>query len=89
MFCGIILAQGNPLLKGVWGLKKGDNASFQITTDSIYYVEEFKSYKYNATTDSIYINLEGYKLNVKYTVTNDSLFWSRKTKVTKFVRFTE
>jgi hypothetical protein len=83
----LTIAQSNPLLIGVWGIKRGDNAKFEILADSIYYPDYLKSYNYILKNDSIIIKLDSYNLRVKYHVTNDSLFWYRKNRVTKFVRF--
>lgn len=84
-------AQTSDLLKGVWGYKKGNNAVFEITAESIYYVDEMNSIKYSATVDSlIFIFENNYKYRTKYKVTTDSLILYKNNKVeSRYVRFTE
>ena len=41
---------------GVWTDDSAENASFEITTDSIYYVDELASFKYEINQDTIKIN---------------------------------
>lgn len=81
--------QNNPLLIGVWGKEKGENAKFEIKSDSIYYVDDLSSSKYLAINDSLFVDLNGYMFKVKYKVTSDTLIFYRRAEVSKFVRFTE
>jgi hypothetical protein len=61
-------------LLGVWFKERESNAVFNISSDSIYYVDNLRSYKYEIIADTIKINFDGWiskSLVVK--VTKDSL----------------
>ena len=61
-------------LFGVWFTERGDNAIFNISADSIYYVDNLRSYKYEIRADTLKINFDGWiskSLIVK--LTTDSL----------------
>ena len=91
VICSECIAQNNPLLIGVWGFKKGDNAVFEIKSDSIFYVDELYSIKYSATNDSLFFYFNNnYKYNTKYLVTPDSLILYKNNKAeNRYLRFTE
>jgi len=80
-----ILYQANRLT-GVWGHSVKENASFQIQTDSIYYPEYFKSYKYQTKKDSIYIHYDGWIYKGAFLFRNDSLILKTQEKESRFVR---
>jgi hypothetical protein len=53
-------------LLGYWALKGEQNSTFVIGTDSIYYTDEFKSYKYKIIQDSIKIYYDDFIGTYKY-----------------------
>ena len=61
-------SQSNDRLLGVWGFKKGDNAVFEIKSDSIYYLDVMSSVKYSATNDSLIFYFDGFRYNTKHRV---------------------
>jgi hypothetical protein len=55
---------------GFW-IAKGEPSGFQIRKDSIYYAEEFKSYKYILTkNDTLVIYFDGYVNKSKIVMNN-------------------
>ncbi len=67
LFGAFLFASGlnNPQLIGVWGKVKGENAKFEIKSDSIYYLDDLSSCKYSATNDSLFVDLNGYMFKVR------------------------
>jgi hypothetical protein len=70
----------NPILmlktgpKGIWALQGEPNASFEIGIDSIYYVDQFKSFPYKIYKDSMKITYDSYELAFRFKmIGNDTL----------------
>ncbi|MBA4410719.1 MAG: hypothetical protein C0397_15005 [Odoribacter sp.] len=76
-------------LLGVWSQSKSENASFRIDTDSIYYPEYFKSYKYSISKDSIFIEYGEWRYKGTFYFRNDSLVLKNQKKTNKYVRILE
>jgi len=88
LFAGSV--KGDPTLIGVWGTVKGEDASFEISNDSIYYLHSDVSVKYSVKGDSIFINYaSNYIYRARYIVSDDSLILIDKSYTSKFVRFME
>ncbi|MBT1712189.1 hypothetical protein KK062_28365 [Fulvivirgaceae bacterium PWU5] len=61
-------------LTGAWFKEKGSNAVFDISYDSIFYVDNLKSYKYQIIADTIKIDFDGWiSKSLILKVTTDSL----------------
>lgn len=76
-------------LIGVWGPSIHENASFRIQSDSIYYPEHFKSFKYTTKNDSIFILFDGWIYKSRFYFRNDSLILKTQNKANRFVRIVE
>lgn len=70
-------------LIGVWGKDINGNANFQLTNDSIYYLEA--RYKYSVRGDSIFIYYDHWTYQGKFYFRNDSLI-IRDSRENKLVR---
>lgn len=58
---------------GIWTDGNSENASFQISKDSIYYVDHFLTFKYEVKGDSIYIHYPDYFYRAGITFSGDSM----------------
>ncbi|HVW95201.1 MAG TPA: hypothetical protein VHA56_04495 [Mucilaginibacter sp.] len=73
---------------GVWTNGNSANATFEIKEDSIYYVDQFKSYKYLISKDSIHIYYPDYIYGARFYFRKDTLIMdSQDDGVSKFHRF--
>lgn len=73
-------------LQGVWGKSINENASFWIKSDSIYYPENFISYKFTTKRDSIFIQYDGWIYKGIFRFRNDSLVLKTRDKENVFIR---
>lgn len=73
-------------LIGVWGPSINENASFRVMSDSIYYPESFKSYKYSTNNDSIFIHYDSWIFKGTFCFRNDSLILKAQGKENVFIR---
>jgi hypothetical protein len=48
------------ILLGAWFVEMDSNAAFSIFPDSIYYVDNLRSYAYEITADTIKVNFDGW-----------------------------
>ena len=88
VFDGTVKA--DPTLIGVWGVSKGEDASFEISQDSIYYLDSNVSVRYSVIGDSIFINMAPNDVyRAKYILRNDSLILIDDYQTSKFVRFVD
>jgi hypothetical protein len=61
-------------LKGTWFRDKESNAVFDVSSDSVYYVDNLKSYKYEISSDTLLIDLDGWtSKSLILKLTRDSL----------------
>jgi len=84
-------AQFNTLAKkliGAWTGGESENATFDISKDSIYYVDKFESYRYALKHDSIKIFYPDFVYTAKVYFIKDTLVMNSKDfDVTKFWKF--
>jgi len=64
---------------GIWTDGSSENASFDIRKDSIYYVDQFATYKYSLTGDSIKIYYPDWTFTGAISLLNDTLTIASKT----------
>lgn len=86
------IVQPNPTNKGnlwgIWGNEGSENAIFDIKTDSIYYVDEMRSYKYSLVGDTIIIYYPDYSYKSKVRIKGDTLIMDSEVNgQAKFWRF--
>jgi hypothetical protein len=78
-----------PTIIGIWTDGQTENATFQITDDSIYYVDSNQSFAYRILGDSITIKFDGFDDSFKIErATKDSLILSKNYEKSIFWRFT-
>lgn len=76
-------------LQGVWATSIGENASFWIKKDSIFYLDNFKSYKYCTKEDSIFIYYDNWIYKGTFKFRSDSLLLIDNKNHLKFIKITE
>jgi hypothetical protein len=77
-----------PAIIGIWTDGQTENATFQITDDSIYYVDSNQSFAYRILGDSITIKFDGFDDAFKIErATKDSLILSMNNERSIFWRF--
>ena len=79
----------NKKILGVWTNGASENANFEITPKTFYYVDDFKDYEYTLENDSITINYTDYVYRAKVTLENDTLKMISKDSKAKYWRFKE
>ena len=72
---------------GFWTDGSTENASFEISRDSIFYVDAFSSYKYSLSGDTIKIYYSDWTFVETTSFINDTLVISSKDQDDKFWRF--
>ena len=72
---------------GIWTDGESENATFQISRDSIYYVDNIKNYNYSLDQDSIKINYLDFTYSGKLSFINDTLVMESNEDVSKFWKF--
>jgi hypothetical protein len=76
-------------LLGSWTDGNTENAVFEVKQDSIYYMEQFKSYKYSLNRDSISIVYDDFTFEGQIQFINDTLIMiADEWEPQKFWRFT-
>ncbi|MFZ5551757.1 MAG: hypothetical protein ACOZCO_01475 [Bacteroidota bacterium] len=60
-------------VQGIWTDGNSENASFQISKDSIYYVDHFLTFKYEVKKDSIFIHYPDYFYRAGISFSGDTL----------------
>ena len=77
-------------IKGIWTDKSTENATFEIKDKTIYYVDDFATYKYTFKNNIIKIYYSDYTFTGKVSFKNDIMFIKYSSGVvTKYVRFKE
>ena len=77
-----------PTIIGIWTDGQTENATFQITDDSIYYVDSNQSFAYRILGDSITIKFDGFDDVFKIEkATKDSLILSKNNEKSIFWQF--
>jgi len=75
-------------LIGIWTDRTTENATFQITRDSVYYVDSDKTFMYKIKNDSIVIDYIEFSGSYKILKLNeDSLVLGDKETKTIFTKF--
>lgn len=75
---------------GIWTDKSTENATFEIKDKTIYYVDDFATYKYTFKNNVIKIYYSDFTFTGKVTFKNDIMFIKYSSGiVTKYVRFKE
>ena len=74
-------------LKGIWTDGSTENASFEIQKDSIYYLDNNRSYRYFLLYDTLKILYEDYTFVSTIKVSDDSLYIINGNGETRFWRF--
>jgi hypothetical protein len=77
-------------IMGIWTDGSTENATFEIKSKSLYYVDDFKDYSYELKKDTIQINYPDYIYRAEILLRNDTLIMnSKEYKQTKYWRFKE
>ncbi len=77
-------------ITGIWTDGSTENATFEIKSKSIYYVEYFENYDYQLNNDTIEIKFPDYIYRAAIVLKNDTLITtSKEYGKTKFWRFKE
>ena len=75
-------------LIGIWGLIEDENAAFEISKDSIYYVDAGENVDYTVKKDTIFIFLEPNYIDTSiYEIRGDKLILKWKDLSDTLVRF--
>jgi hypothetical protein len=74
---------------GPWTSEGYNNAVFDIRKDSIYYIEDFASYKYDLTQDSIKIDYPDGAYSAKIYFIKDTLVMRSEDGEAKYWKFTD
>ncbi|MBX9781005.1 MAG: hypothetical protein K2X26_11720 [Chitinophagaceae bacterium] len=77
----------NKSILGIWTDGTTDNATFDIREDSIYYVDQLKTYKYFIDKDTIQINYSDLIYKAKIEIRNDTLMFINEDGASKFWHF--
>lgn len=72
---------------GIWGNEYSENAVFEIRRDSIYYVDQFKTYKYIIKDSTITIFYPDYIDSSKLSFRKDTMVMESDGKKDKFWKF--
>jgi hypothetical protein len=59
---------------GIWASKEGGDALFDMSADSVYYIDESKSFKYEFTDSFITIHYEDFEYSVKFEIKKDTMY---------------
>ncbi|NNV55172.1 hypothetical protein [Limnovirga soli] len=81
------IKQANNKLLGIWSDGSSENATFIIKSDSVYYVDQFKSYKYVLNDDSIKIIYPDWIYAAKVIFKNDTLILESEDGTSEFLKF--
>ena len=78
------------MIMGIWTDGSTENATFEIKSKSIYYVDDFKDYSYELKNDTIEIKYPDYIYRAKVLLRNDTLIMNSKDyNQAKYWRFKE
>ena len=66
------------MILGIWTNGSTENATFEIKPKTIYYVDDFKDYKYSLKNDTIEINYPDYVYRAGISLRNDTLIMNSK-----------
>lgn len=77
----------NSNLLGAWTDGSSENASFEIRKDSIYYVDQFATYKYSLTGDIIKIYYPDWTFTGAINFSKDTLTIASEDGTTKYWKF--
>ncbi len=71
---------------GIWRMTNDENATFEITRDSIFYFDQDQTYKYHLSGDSISVFYSDFQYRGRFEIVRDTLSFSDENGVTKYVR---
>lgn len=74
-------------LRGIWTDGSSENATFDIGKDSIYYVDQFASFKYALTGDTIKIKYPEWTFVGHINFLKDTLVIKSEDGLTKYWKF--
>lgn len=74
-------------LLGIWTDGNSENAVFDIRKDSIYYVDQFATYRYSLTGDTITIFYPDWTFTGAISFSKDTLIIASEDGVTKYWKF--
>ena len=75
-------------IKGIWTDKSTENATFKINNKTIYYVDDFATYKYTYSNNTIKIYYSDYIYEAKVSFSKGiMIFKSSDGDISKFCRF--
>lgn len=78
------------MIMGIWTNGSTENATFQIKTKTIYYVDDFKDYSYKLKNDTIEIDYPDYTYRAEILLRNDTLIMnSKEYSQAKYWKFKE
>ncbi|MEO8234016.1 MAG: hypothetical protein ABI549_01260 [Flavobacterium sp.] len=78
----------NDTIKGIWTNKSTENATFKINNKTIYYVDDFTTYKYTYSNNTIKIYYSDYIYEAKVTFSKGIMtLKSSDGSISKFWRF--
>lgn len=78
------------MIMGIWTNGSTENATFEIKSKSIYYVDDFQDYSYKLKNDTIEIKYPDYIYRAKILLKNDTLIMnSKEYSQAKYWRFKE
>lgn len=72
---------------GIWTDGTTDNATLDIRKDSIFYVDQFQTYKYSVVNDTIQIYYSDWTYKGKVEYKKDTLIFSSEESVSKYWKF--
>ena len=74
-------------LLGIWTDGSSENATFDIRKDSIYYVDQFATYNYSLSGDSIKIFYPDWTFTGAISFTKDTMIIASNDGTTKYWKF--
>jgi hypothetical protein len=75
-------------IQGIWTDGQTENATFRINKDSIYYVDNFQSFKYEISSDTLIIKFDGFNdVSKIIKIDKDSLILFKDNQRLKFWKF--
>ena len=74
-------------IRGIWTDGTTENATFEINKDSIFYIDQFTSFKYNIANDIIKIDYPDFEFVGHFGFSKDTLVITSEGDTTKYWRF--
>jgi hypothetical protein len=83
----ISIKNSDNLIFGVWRSLNDEDPIFEIKRDSIYYIDQFASYKYSIIDDSITIFYSDYNFKSHIKLIQDTLIFKNAEQTDTYIRF--